>query len=184
MSTQSGCRSVARDRVVFWSCRPHSPSAVTVQRFRQAIESRNDCTVTPKVSPRYPRRASSAGHPGSRYSAVTCRQDCGLPRAVGAEKSPDRRGTVTYAFKGQRGSYFWIGGSTLPTEFDEPSALDMYVHCSRCFQPLSPLKVRCGRCGTIDRRRVVKAAADLVLGTTALIGAIGIVGLAFLSQGF
>jgi hypothetical protein len=75
-----------------------------------------------------------------------------------------------------------IRGAMFASEFDEPSALMRFVRCPRCFQPLSPLKVRCESCGRIDQRRVLIAAADLMLGTIALIGAIGIVGLAFISQ--
>jgi hypothetical protein len=66
------------------------------------------------------------------------------------------------------------------SEFDEPSLL---MRCPRCFQPLSPLKVRCGQCGRTDYRRVLKTVGDLLLGSTALVGAIAIVFLAFQSQG-
>ena len=68
-------------------------------------------------------------------------------------------------------------------EFDEPSAFTKRSHCGTCFQALSPMKVRCPRCGKIDRHRVSKASAELALGTTAVLGAIGIVFLAVLSQG-
>ena len=44
------------------------------------------------------------------------------------------------------------------------------------------MKERCQRCGNFDRGRVHKAIAGLLLGTTALVGAIGIVFLAWLSQ--
>jgi hypothetical protein len=37
------------------------------------------------------------------------------------------------------------------------------------------MKVRCSSCGRIDRARVLIAFVDLLLGTTAMIGAIGIV---------
>ena len=68
------------------------------------------------------------------------------------------------------------------SEFDEPSAMMRLVRCKKCFQALSPMKVRCPQCGNFDRVRVGKAIADLLLGTTALLGAIGIVFLACLSQ--
>jgi hypothetical protein len=68
------------------------------------------------------------------------------------------------------------------SEFKEPSAIMQFVRCRRCFQVLSPMKVCCPRCGNFDRARVGKAITALLLGTTAVIGAIGIVFLAVLGQ--
>ncbi len=44
------------------------------------------------------------------------------------------------------------------------------------------MKVRCPQCGNFDRRRAGNAVADLLLGTTAFIGALGLVSLAVLEQ--
>jgi hypothetical protein len=67
----------------------------------------------------------------------------------------------------------------LISEFSESS---MCAHCPKCFQALSPMKVRCPEWGNFDRRRVGNAVADLLLGTTAFIGALGLVFLAVLEQ--
>jgi predicted nucleic acid-binding Zn ribbon protein len=68
------------------------------------------------------------------------------------------------------------------SEFDEPSSFAQWSHCGTCFQALSPMKVWCQRCGKIDNRRVGKACTELLLGTTAVLVAIGIVFLAVMSQ--
>jgi NMD protein affecting ribosome stability and mRNA decay len=44
------------------------------------------------------------------------------------------------------------------------------------------MKVRCPRCGKNDNRRVGKVCTEILLGTTAVLVAIGIVFLAVMSQ--
>jgi hypothetical protein len=65
------------------------------------------------------------------------------------------------------------------SEFKEPSALMKFIRCRRCFQALSPVKVRCPRCGKSDHIRVYTAIAHLLLGA-AVVGMTGIVLLAVL----
>ena len=56
------------------------------------------------------------------------------------------------------------------------------LHCRTCWQPMSVSAGRCPRCGEADPIGFRKSIADLLLGIVAMLGAVGVVLCAFVSQ--
>ena len=56
------------------------------------------------------------------------------------------------------------------------------LHCRTCFQHMSFTAGRCQRCGDVDPIGFRKSVTELLLGITAMLGAVAIVLFAFVSQ--